>query len=293
METTTQRPKLLVITGPTASGKSSLAIKIAKEFGGEIICADSLTVRGHVNIGSAKPTKKERMAVPHHLLDVAELCEDFTAANFKRLAVKAIADIQKRGKLPILVGGTGLYIDAVLFDFEFLPPGDRLQREKLNQLSLAELMGSIEKQGISTEGIDTRNKRRLIRLLETDGVRPVRGPMRPDTLTVGVNPPGEVLKERINKRVHRMVEAGLEDEVKKLAQTYGWDCEALKAIGYSQWQAYFDGAQTLDETVNKIISSTNGLAKRQRTWFKNNQHINWFSTPAQAQKFIKNRLLNT
>lgn len=293
MEPVAQRPKLLVIVGPTASGKSALAIGLAKEFDGELICADSLTVRKYADIGSAKPTKKEQDSVPHHLLDVAGPCEDFTAASFKRLAVKAIADIQGRGKLPILVGGTGLYIDAVLFDFGFLPPGDRLEREKLNQLSLQELMQRIGEQRISTVGIDTRNKRRLIRLLETDGARPGHGPMRPGTLMVGVNPPDEVLKEQISKRVHKMIESGLEQEVKNLSGRYGWDCEALKAIGYQEWRGYFEVGQTIEQVEARIISSTNGLAKRQRTWLRRNPHINWFNTPKEAQKFIENRLLNT
>lgn len=293
MEATTRKAELLVIAGPTASGKSDLAIKIAQQFDGELICADSLTVRKYVDIGSAKPSQQEQETVPHHLLDVAEPCEDFTAASFKRLAVKDIADIQKQGKLPILVGGTGLYIDAVLFDFEFLPPSDRLEREKLNQLSLQELMAQVGKQRISTVGIDTRNKRRLIRLLETDGTRPTHSPMRPDTLIVGVNPPSEILKERINKRVRKMIESGLEQEVKNLSGRYGWDCEALKAIGYQEWRSYFEADQTITQVEARIISSTNGLAKRQRTWLRRNPHINWFNTPKKAQKFVENRLLNT
>ncbi len=293
MASTPQRPKLLVITGPTASGKSDLALRVAKKCSGEIICADSLTVRKYVDIGSAKPSLVDQASVRHHLLDVAEPCEDFTAANFKRLAQKAVADIQKRGKLPVLAGGTGLYIDAVLFDFNFLPPGDRLERQKLNQLSLEDLTQLIKDKGLGTDGIDIRNKRRLIRLLETGGAKPTRRPMLTDTLIIGINPPSDVLKELVANRVHRMLRAGLEQEVKALSAKYGWECEGLRAIGYREWRAYFDGIQTLEQTETKILKSTKDLIKRQRTWFKRNERINWFNSPEEAYKAIKNQLLNT
>lgn len=283
-------PKLLVITGPTASGKSDLALWVAKKYNGEIICADSLTVRKYINIGSAKPSLADQASVRHHLLDVTKPCEDFTAVNFKCLAQKAIADIQKRGKLPVLAGGTGLYIDAVLFDFNFLPPGDRLERQKLNQLSLEDLTQLIENKGLSTDGIDIRNKRRLIRLLETDGAKPTRRPMSPGTLMIGVNPPSNVLQRRIDSRVHEMVKAGLEQEVKTLSEKYGWGCEGLKAIGYQEWHAYFEGQQTFEQTKARIIKSTKDLVKRQRTWFKRNPHINWFSSSKEAQKFLETKL---
>lgn len=291
MASTPQRPKLLVITGPTASGKSDLALWVAKKCSGEIICADSLTVRKYVDIGSAKPSLAYQASVRHHLLDVAEPCGDFTAANFKRLAQKTIVDIQKRGRLPVLAGGTGLYIDAVLFDFNFLPPGDRLERQQLNQLSLENLMQLIEDKGLSTDGIDTRNKRRLIRLLETNGAKPTRHPMLENTLIIGINPPCDVLKERIVDRVRKMFEAGLEQEVKILSAKYGWECEGLKAIGYQEWRAYFDGIQTLEQTEAKIIKSTKDLVKRQHTWFRRNPHINWFNSQEAAYEFLKRSVL--
>jgi tRNA dimethylallyltransferase len=293
MENDSERPKLLVIAGPTASGKSDLALEIAKQFNGELICADSLTVRKYADIGSAKPSAEERKTIPHHLLDVAEPCEDFTAASFKRLAEDAILDIQNRAKLSIMVGGTGLYIDAVLFDFGFLPPGDRTKREKFNVLSNDDLLKLINERGISIEGIDIRNKRRLIRLLETDGARPKKGQMRPGVLMVGINPPKEELKMRIINRVSKMIDDGLEKEVKALARQYGWGCEALKAIGYKEWQPYFENEIGIEELKSKIISSTNGLAKRQYTWLKRNPQINWFESSYDAQKFIQKSLLNT
>ncbi len=292
-EPLTSNLNLLVVVGPTASGKSALAMKIAKEFRGEIICADSLTVRKLVDIGSAKPEPREQKEVPHHLLDVAEPCADFTAAVFKELANKTISDVQKRGKLPILVGGTGLYIDSVLFDYQFLPAGDRLEREKLNQLSLAQLTKEIEVRGIDPKGLDMQNKRRLIRLLETGGVRPTRSTIRSDALVIGVDLPRGVQRQAIEQRVDRMIKAGLEQEVAVLKDKLGWECEALKGIGYREWQGYFDGAQTIAETKAKIIKSTLDLAKKQRTWFKRGEHIKWFTGVKSAENFLLGELLST
>lgn len=288
-----QKAKLLVIVGPTASGKSALAMKIAKQYRGEIICADSLTVRKFIDIGSAKPSQKEQKEIPHHLLDVAEPCADFTAAVFKGLAKKVISDVQKRGKLPILAGGTGLYIDSVLFDYQFLPAGDRREREKLNLLSLAELTKEIEVRGIDSSGLDMQNKRRLIRLLETGGVRPTRAPIRPDALVIGIDSPRGKQRQAIKERVDKMISAGLEQEVAGLKDRFGWDCEALKGIGYREWRDYFDGGQSLTETIERIIKSTLDLAKKQRTWFKRGEYIKWFTTIKIAENFLHKELLST
>jgi tRNA dimethylallyltransferase len=270
---------LLVIVGETASGKSALAMQLAQQFNGEIICADSWTVRREVNIGTAKPSKEELALVPHHLLDVVGPDEDFTAAVFKRLAQEVIDDITARGKLPILVGGTGLYIDGVIYDFGFLEEGDRLAREELNALTIPELLVRISDRGLELGDVDTGNKRRLIRLLETNGAQPTRQELRPKTFIIGLHTEREVLAQRIVERVDRMLAAGLEQEVRHLVSRYGWDCEALKGVGYSQWREYFMGTQSQDETRNKIIKATKDLAKRQRTWFKRNNSIQWLSTP--------------
>jgi len=277
---------LLVIVGETASGKSALALELAQKLDGEIICADSWTVRREVNIGTAKPSSAEQKMVPHHLLDVAGPDEDFTAAVFKRLANDAIEEISSRGKLPIMVGGTGLYIDGVLFDYGFLAEGDREEREKWNSLSIATLLQKIDDLGIKLGDVDTRNKRRLIRLIETNGTRPTKQALRKNTYIIGVKNDPDVLKERIEKRVDAMLAAGLEDEVKDLVERHGWDCEALKGVGYAQWKDYFLGTQSLDETRAKIISATNDLAKRQRTWFKRNKSIQWFSAPVNVAEVV-------
>lgn len=270
---------LLVIVGETASGKSTLALQLAQRYYGEIICADSWTVRREANIGSAKPTAAEQALVPHHLLDVAGPNEDFTAAVFKRLAERAINDIANRGKLPIMVGGTGLYIDSVLFDYGFLPAGDRQERQKLNAMTNSELINIINNRGLDLTGIDTGNKRRLIRLIETNGQKPTKKPIRPNTLVIGIRVDKQELEQKINDRVDKMIKDGLEGETRALVSKYGWDCEALKGVGYAQWRGYFDGQDTLDMTRQKIIKATLDLAKRQRTWFKRNKGIQWITTP--------------
>jgi tRNA dimethylallyltransferase len=274
-----RHPPLIVIVGETASGKTELAIRLAKHFDGENICADSWTVRREADIGTAKPTTEEQAVVPHHLLNVVGPDEDFTAAVFKRLANEAIDDISRRGKLPVIVGGTGLYVDGVIYDFGFLPPGDRQAREALNNLSLEALLTKIKAAGIELGDVDTRNKRRLIRLIETAGAVPARHGLRANTLIIGLRMKPDLLKERISRRVDGMLAAGLEAEVRGLAARYGWDCEALKGISYVQWRDYFLGDQNLAETRQKIIKATVDLAKRQRTWLKRNKSIRWFPSP--------------
>ncbi len=281
-----ETPPLIVIVGETASGKTELAIELAEHLDGEIICADAWTVRRGVDIGTAKPSPEQQARIPHHLLDVADPDEDFTAAVFKRLANKAIEDISERGKIPIMVGGTGLYVDGVIYDFNFLPAGNRKEREELNRLSIAKLLERVEHARLDTSGVDTRNKRRLIRLIETKGMRPTRQPLRPRTYILGLKTDRAELERRIVARLDDMLAAGLEDEVRGLVDRYGWDAEALKGIGYAQWRGYFEGRQSLPETRTKIIKATFEYAKRQRTWFKRNKSIHWFTAPVNTEEVV-------
>lgn len=274
---------LVVIVGETASGKSKLALELAEQLNGEIICADSMTVRQGSDIGSAKPSEEERALVPHHLIDIVRPTEAFTAAQFKLLAQTAITDILNRGKLPIMVGGTGLYIDSVLYDYEFLPSSNPEDRERLNQLTNEQLLQEINDLGLDLGDVDINNNRRLIRLIETDGAQPTKHELRTDTLIIGLEPNRDQLKLRIEQRVDVMLAAGLEAEVDVLSKHFGWDCEALKGVGYSQWRNYFLGTQSYHETRINIIKATQDLAKRQRTWFKRNKSIHWFSTPVKWQ----------
>jgi tRNA dimethylallyltransferase len=271
--------KLLVVVGETASGKSALALQLAQQFNGEIIAADSWTVRREVNIGTAKPSVEERALLPHHLLDIVGPDEDFTAAVFKDLAQAAITDIASRGKLPIIVGGTGLYVDAILYDYGFLPAGDRQDRAALDALTIPELLQRISDLGLELGDVDTSNKRRLIRLIETGGAVPTKRELRDETLLLGLKVDRETLRQRITDRVDIMLATGLEAEVRQLVERYGWDCEALKGVGYAQWRGYVEGTETIAEVRQKIIKATLDLAKRQRTWFKRNKSIHWLDTP--------------
>lgn len=281
-----QTTPLIVLVGETASGKTELAIRIAEQCNGEIICADSWTVRREANIGTAKPTAHDQARVPHHLLDVAGPDEDFTAAVFKTMANQAIQDIANRGKVPILVGGTGLYIDGVIYDYGFLPEGDRQARQELNALTNDELLERIAAAGIELGDVDIRNKRRLIRLLETNGAQATRQPLRANTLLLGIRTNRDTLEERVTQRTDAMLAAGLEDEVAGIAERYGWDCEALKGISYAQWRDYFLGTDSRSDVRQKIIKATLDLAKRQRTWFKRNKSIQWFDTPVKSTDVV-------
>lgn len=282
---------LIAVVGETASGKSDLAFKIAKTYRGEVISADSQTVYRSFDIGTAKSTTAQQKAVKHHLLDVRGANSGFNAPMFKQMANEAIADIQKRGKLPILVGGTGLYMDSVLYDYSFLPDVSREERQRSNSLTISQLIKFADKLNISLVDIDTRNKRRIIRAIEAGGAKPTRSKLRPGTLIIGLRTDNEHLKESIETRVDKMLAAGLEAEVKDLSQKYGWDIEPMKGIGYQQWREYFEGEQTWEQTRHRIIAATNQLAKRQRTWFKRNPDVHWFDTPNDAYNFL-NSVLN-
>lgn len=284
---------LIVIVGETASGKSSVALDLAIRFDGEIVCADSWSVYKEFDIGTAKPSDSDRKQVRHHLLDVTEPLEGFSAAVYKELAQAAIKDISSRGKLPIMVGGTGLYVDGVLFDYGFLPAVSSELRDELNKLPIAQLINRIESLGIDLSGIDIRNKRRLIRLIETNGIRPTRSDIRPNTLILGLKVDREQLKERIIARVDQMLDVGLEEEVRLLSDKYGWDVEPMKGIGYSEFNDYFNGSQSLALTRDRIISDTLGLAKRQRTWFKRNQSIQWCDDPSKVVDLVTTFLNKT
>ena len=283
--------KLLVIIGETASGKSAAAMEVARKLNGEIIGADSWTVYREFNIGTAKPSAAELAEIRHHLFDIVDAADGFNAALFKKLANEAIADVQRRGKLPILVGGTGLYIDSVVFDYEFMPPGEPGERERRNDMTIDDVLAEAEAEGVSLEGVDIRNKRRIIRALETGGMQPKSSGLPENTVLLGLTTAREDLRERVTKRVDSMLDAGLETEVKGLVAKYGWDVEPMKGIGYREWREYYGGSQTLALTRERIISSTMKLAKRQRTWFKRNNSIQWVNNRDQIVD-IATTLLN-
>lgn len=273
----TNSQPLIVITGPTGSGKTGLALKLAERYGGEIICADSRTVYRGMDIGTAKPTLEERARVPHHLLDVITPGEPFTAADFKRMAVGAIADIRSRGKVPFLVGGTGLYIDAVVLDYEFGTPADEKKRAELNEKTINELQTMLQKQQIPLP-TNPLNKRHLVRALELAGQSTSRK-HKPDddTVVVAITTDREVLRERIEKRAHEMFASGVMDEARILGEKYGWDSEAMTGNIYPILRRVIEGDITEEQAVKEFITSDMKLVKRQLTWLRRHDHIQWLS----------------
>lgn len=252
---------LLALVGETASGKSALALELAKQFNGELICADSRTVYKGMDIGTAKPSREDQRAVPHHLLDIVTPDESFNVREFKKLALEVIEDIAARGKLPILVGGTGLYVDAILFDYDFSPPGARRDLRNPRHLKYQEL---------------TAYSRGL----------------RQNSLVIGLAKPKDQLAERIATRTNVMFQDGLANEVGDLIKQYGWEVPGLNTIGYKEFQSYFKNEQTLEEVHQQIEHDTILFAKRQRTWFKRNKHIVWLDDPSRAVDLVTT-FLNT
>lgn len=272
----TDIPRLIVVVGETASGKTSAAIKIAKQVNGEIICADSRTVYRYMNIGTAKPNAIEQDGVPHHLIDVVEPGERFSAAQFKALAQKCIREISDRGNTAILVGGTGLYIDAVLYNFQFNKLADDVQRQRLQQMNDEELTTLLHTNNINTDTLNTKNRRHVIRAIERGGEVSNDIVLRKNTLVVGLRLEREVLHQRIESRVRQMMQDGFLDEVQWLADRYGWESEAMSGIGYRVARQYFEGSASLSDVTNSFIKRDISLAKRQRTWFKRSADIEWF-----------------
>lgn len=282
---------MITIVGETGSGKTAAAIEVAKKVNGEILCADSRTVYKQMDIGTAKPTKSEQAAVPHHLLDVVEPDEDFNVAMFKQLAQKCIQDIVNRGKMPILVGGTGLYIDSVLYDFQFANASEADTRKRLEQMTDEELTTVLTERNIDISTLNTKNRRHVIRAIERDGHTPRNTTLRENTAVFGITLDREVLRERVVRRVDSMFESGFLQEARALIAQYGPEAEALQTPGYKAAASYLEGRLSLQEAKEAFVSADMQLAKRQRTWFKRNTSIQWFGDPrelvASAVEFVE------
>jgi tRNA dimethylallyltransferase len=272
------KPSLIVVVGPTASGKSALAMRIAQKYDGEIIASDSRTIYRGMDIGTAKPTPEDQRLVPHHLIDVRDPDESFSAAEFKGLANKAIADIQGRGKLPVMVGGTGLYVDAVIFDYQFGPAADPTRREELNALSVEELQEICRQNDIDIP-INSQNKRHLVRAIELGGLPKHEKKLREGTLVVGIATERDTLRRRVRARAIEMLKEGVLDEVRRVGQRYGWKGEALKGNIYRIFRGIVEGEKTEEQAIEEFVRSDMALAKRQMTWFKRNPYIKWSSDP--------------
>lgn len=282
---------LIVIVGQTASGKTALAMELAEKFDGEIICADSRTIYRGMDIGTAKPTMEEQGRVPHHGINLINPDETFSAAQFKEYALKVIQEIHRRGKLPILVGGTGLYIDAVLFDFQFVDNADPQLREELSAKTISELQSVIKEQGYPMPE-NAQNKRYLIRTIERRGVSGESKGIRPNTLAIGIAVEPEVLKERIRRRVDAMLGAGFVEEYRQLLSHYPKTAPGFLAPGYKAFAKYLDGTLSIDDAKAKFVTNDWQLARRQRTWFKRNSSVQWMSDRSNAVDIVTTFLNN-
>lgn len=285
------KPFVLAVAGPTASGKTALGVALAKEYGGEVISADSMQIYKGMDIASAKPTEEEMQGIPHHLIDFLSRGTAFSAADYVRLAKEKIEEILSRGKLPIIVGGTGLYIDSLLDNVKFSEGGsDEAYRAELYKF--AEENGKealharlAETDPETAESVHPNNLVRVIRALEVCRITgrkfsELKGESRLeespyDSLIIGLDyADRQILYDRINLRVDEMVRSGLIDEARALRQESGMKT-AANAIGFKELIPYFENSMTLDECIDKIKQETRRYAKRQLTWFRKNKRIQW------------------
>lgn len=279
---------IIVIVGQTASGKSALALKLAETYDGEIIAADSRTIYKGMDIGTAKPTLQEQQRVKHYGLDLITPDARFSAAEFQRYTRSVVENIHNRNKLPVIVGGTGLYIDGYMYDFEFGKKADPELRKKLNSLSLHELQIIAKSRDLNPEQTDFKNPRHLARAIERDGQNPARRQNLPaNILLIGLRVQKEQLDERITKRVDTMFNNGLLQEVEELIKQYGEDAPGLLAPGYKAVTEHLNGRLTLEESKQLFIRNDKALAKRQNTWFKRNKDITWCENEHQVDNYVR------
>lgn len=286
---------LIVVAGPTASGKTGLAIDIANYVGGEIVSADSMQIYKYMNIGSAKPTQEERAKAVHHMIDFLEPDAEFSVADYTEMAHKVIADIYERGKIPIMAGGTGLYINSVVNDVTFgemdtdyeLRESLRKTAEEKGSEYLLHMLSEFDE--MSAKRLHPNNLRRIIRAIEFYKItgKPIsehqeetkKTQSRYNPLMLCVNWDREELYDRINRRVDMMMDEGLLDEVKRLMDMgYTKDLNSMQGIGYKEVMDYFDGKASLEETVEIIKQSSRRYAKRQLTWFRRDERIHYVSS---------------
>ena len=280
----------IYLTGATASGKSALAMHLAKRLGGEIISVDSMQVYCGLNIGTAKPSAEEQSEVPHHLIDIAQLSEAFDAAQFVRLAKSASESILSRGRIPIFCGGTGLYFRALMEGLGNSPPSDELLRDELSLLPFESLVAELKiKDPKAAKQIDLKNPRRVLRAVEV--IRLTGRPYseqrigwdklkRPPENLFCINREVDVLNQRIHKRVDEMFSLGLIEETQILIkQGLRDNRNACQALGYRQVLDLLDGELSLESVVNKVKIKTRQFAKRQRSWFRNQMQCDLLDWP--------------
>jgi len=305
MKSNQKLPKIVTVLGPTASGKTGLAISLAKEFNGEIVNADSRQIYKRMSIGTAKPKgawidgKYLVEGIPHYLMDIIDPDQEFNLSHFKAEALKTVDIILKKGKLPIIVGGTGLYFWALIdnLDIPQFAPNPELRKQLENE-SLDELAEMLkEKDPATALVIDLKNPRRVTRALEVvlqsgKSFMELRKKGRPlyNTLQIGLRWDKEGLKERIKTRVEIQIHDGLQREVWELLEAgYDWELPSMSSIGYREFRDFFGNKITLPETTDFIIKDTVQYAKRQMTWFKRDERIKWVEKDdlIEARKLVK------
>lgn len=283
--------KVIAIVGPTAVGKTSLSIKIAKAFDGEVISGDSMQVYRHLDIGTAKVTPEEQDGIPHHLIDICDINERFSAAKFKQMAGAAISEVTSHGHLPIIAGGTGFYLQALMQNLALGSDNfdDQTKKIRIHWKKVAEEHGAEyvwqqlqKKDPVASEKIPAANTRRVIRALEVIEKTGQLFSDQPqyesnnDFFLIGLTTDRPILYDRINKRVDQMVENGLLEEAKWLYDHDGINMPAGKGIGYHELFPYFQGQCSLDDAIAKIKQDSRHYAKRQLTWFRNQTDAHWF-----------------
>lgn len=300
--------KLIIISGPTASGKTSASINLAKAINGEVISCDSMQVYKYMDIGSAKPTKEEMEGIRHHLIDVLEPNEDFSIATFKEMVFDAIEDIKLRGKTPILCGGTGFYTNAIVYNTEFTEmEKDDEYREELFKLAeekgnafLYNMLREVDPESLET--IHENNTKKVVRALEfykltnskisTHNKKEKEKEPYFDVKQIILNTDRETLYNRIDRRVDIMLKCGLVEEVNSLIKKgYTKNLTSMQGIGYQEFFDYFDGKIALDETIELIKKNSRNYAKRQLTWFRNKSSGIWVDTKEHNEQSLTKEII--
>lgn len=298
-----KKPKVIVIVGPTASGKTSLSIELAKQINGEIVSCDSMQIYKYMDIGTAKPTAKEKQGIKHYLIDIISPEERFSVSDYQTHAEKAIEEIIAKGKTPIVVGGTGLYVNSLIYGIKFLDI-------EFNEEHRAELERRVETEGLESlyeqakqidphamETISKNDKKRILRVLEIfhqTGMTKTRQDelsrseeLKYDYKVFGINIDREVLYERINTRVDEMLQKGLINEVKEIYNKFEKFPTAMQGIGYKEVVQYLEKNISEQEMIEKIKMESRRYAKRQLTWFRKNKNIVWLNGLEDKQNNIK------
>ena len=297
-----EKHKVIVICGPTASGKTALSIELAKKINGEIVSADSMQIYKDMDIGTAKPTKQEMGEIKHYLLDFVSPEDRYSVAQYKQDAKKAIKEIINKGKTPIIVGGTGLYVDSLIYEIEYNDIKlDEEYRKKLEKIAEEQGLEELYKKAVEIDPeamkkISQNDKKRIMRVLEiyrstgktkTEQEKESRkNPVEYDYRVFAINWDREILYQRINKRVDIMVDQGLIEEVKEILNKYDKFPTAMQGLGYKEVVDYLNGIYTKEEMIEKIKLETRRYAKRQLTWFRKNKQTIWLDGTNDIQNNI-------